>query len=83
MIDITLGSFGLLEIITNWEVYFEPSLSGHRHILFTLLGSVPVSPIRNPRGSNWGSFRQSLTDRLEMGPEMNMKDENGLEAAIH
>ena len=33
--DITLGSFGLLDSITGWEVPSEPSLSDHRHILFT------------------------------------------------
>jgi len=33
--DTTLGSFGLLESITSWEDSSEPSLSDHRHILFT------------------------------------------------
>jgi hypothetical protein len=61
----------------------EPSLSDHRHILFTLQGSVPEHLIRNPRGINWGSFREGLRDRLARGPEMNMKDEAGLGLAIH
>jgi len=56
VIDITLRSYGLLESITGWEVTREPSLSDHRHILFTLWGSFPVLLIRNPRGTNWGSF---------------------------
>jgi hypothetical protein len=56
MIDITLESYGLLESITGWEVSLEPSLSDHRHILFALLGSMPVRLIRNPRGINLGSF---------------------------
>jgi hypothetical protein len=60
VIDITLVSFGLLERITAWEVSSEPSLSDHRHILFTLRGSLPVTLIRNPRGNNWGSFREVL-----------------------
>jgi len=42
VIDITLGSYGLLDSITGWEVSLEPSLSDHRHILFILRGSVPV-----------------------------------------
>jgi len=54
--DITLGSYGLLNSITDWEVSLEPSLSDHGHILFTLRGSVPVLLIRNPGGTNWGSF---------------------------
>ena len=83
MIDTTQGSFGLLESITSWEVLSEPSLSDHRHILFTLQGSVPVRLIRNPRGTNWVSFREGLRDRLEICPQINMKDEAGLGLAIH
>jgi len=48
VIDITLRTYVLLESITGWEVSLEPSLSDHRHILFTLRGSVPVPLIRNP-----------------------------------
>jgi hypothetical protein len=81
--DITLGSFGLLESITGWEVSLEPSLSDHRYILFTLRGSVPVPLIRNPSGTNWGSFREGLREKLETGPKMNMKDEAGLGLAVH
>ena len=83
VIDITLGSFGLLESIIDWEVSLEPSLSDYRHNLFTLQGSIPVRLIRNPSGKNRGSFRGDLKDRLEKGPEMNMKNEAGLGLAIH
>jgi hypothetical protein len=31
VIDINLGSFGLLEIIASWEVSLEPSLSGQTY----------------------------------------------------
>jgi hypothetical protein len=51
--DITLGSFGLLGRVKSWEVSSEPSLSDHRHSLFTLQGSLPVHQIRNPRGTIW------------------------------
>jgi hypothetical protein len=83
VIDITLGSFGLLESITGCEVSLEPSLSDHRHILFTLRGSVPVSLIRNPRGINWGSFRDDLREKLGMDPKMSMRDEAVLGLAVH
>jgi len=33
VIDITLGSYGLLETSTGWEMFQEPSLSNHRYIL--------------------------------------------------
>jgi hypothetical protein len=78
VIDITLGSYGLLESITGWYVSIEPSLSDHRHILFTLRGCVPVPLIRNLRGTSWGSFREGLREKLEM----NMKDEAGLGVAV-
>jgi hypothetical protein len=37
-----------------------------------------VTLIRNPRGTNWGSFREALREKLERGPEVDMKDEAGL-----
>jgi hypothetical protein len=72
VLDVTLGSCGFLEKITDWEVSAEPSLSDHRHILFTLRGSVPAPLIRNPRGTNWGSFQRDLRRGLEGGPGMSM-----------
>jgi hypothetical protein len=39
--------------------------------------------IRKPRGTNWGSFREGLTNRLERGPQMNMKDEDDVGLAVH
>jgi len=83
VIDITLGSLRLLESIIGWEVSSEPSLSDHRHILFILRGLVPVHLIRNPRGTNWGSFREDLRDQLRRGPVMDTKSEAGLGLAIH
>jgi len=83
VIDNTLGSYGLRESIIGWEVSSEPSLLDHRHILFTLQGSVLLCLIRNPRDTNWSSFRGDLKDRLERGPEMNMKNEAALGLAIH
>jgi len=56
VIDITLESYGVLESITGWKVSLKPSLSYHRHILFTRRGSVLVPLIRNPWDTNWGSF---------------------------
>jgi hypothetical protein len=80
--DITLGTLKLLVSITDWEVSSEPSLSDHRHTVFILRGSVPVRLIRNPRGTNWSSFKADLQDRLERGPEMNVNNEAGLGLAI-
>jgi hypothetical protein len=65
------------------DSYWVKSLSDHRHILFTLRGSVPVLLVRNPRGTNWGSFRRDLREKLERGPEMNIEDEAKLGLAVH
>ena len=83
MTDITLGSFGFLESFKTWEVSSKPSLSDHRHILFTFEGSPPVCLIRNPRGTNWDPFREGLKGIIERGPKINIKDEAGLGLAIH
>ena len=48
----------------------------HRHIWFTLRGSELVRLIRNPRNTNWDSFKQDLRDWLARG--LDMKDEAGL-----
>jgi hypothetical protein len=48
VIDITLGSFGHLEIVIGSKVSSEPSLSDHRHILFTLHGYVQVRSMAVP-----------------------------------
>jgi hypothetical protein len=82
VIHITLGTYGLLESIIRWEMSREPSLSDHRHILFTLRGSVPALLIRNPRRAKWGSFREDLRDTLQRGPELSMEDEAGLWLAV-
>jgi len=73
VIDITLGSLRLLESIIDSEVSQEPSLSDHRHTWFTLRGSKLVRLIRNPRSTNWGSFKWDLRDRLARGPRLDMK----------
>jgi hypothetical protein len=83
VIDITLGSSGLLENIESWEVPMEPSLSNHRHILFTLRGSVPVRLVRNPRGTEWGSFREELKEMLSRGPVGCTGDKVGLGLALN
>jgi hypothetical protein len=41
-----------------------------------------VRLIGNPKGTTWGSFKEDLRDRLERGPELDMKSEAGLGLAI-
>ena len=61
----------------------QPSVSDHILILFTLRGTFTASLIRNTRGTYWGSFREGLRDKVERGPEMNMKDKAGLGLAVY
>jgi hypothetical protein len=82
VIDITLGSLGLLDNIKNWEVSMEPSLLGHGYILFTLRGSLPVRLSRDPRGTKWDSFREELRDSMSRGPIEYIRDEAGLGLAL-
>jgi hypothetical protein len=57
-------------------------MSDHTHIPSILRGFVPVCLIRKSRGKKWGSFKEDLRDRLEMGPEMNKTHETGVGLAI-
>jgi len=82
VLDITTGSFGLLENIISWEVSSEPSLSCYRHVLFTIRGSIPTRLIRNHRGTNWCSFQEDLRDVLGRGRLMNIRNQAGLGLAI-
>jgi hypothetical protein len=81
--DMALGSIRLLENIIDWEVPSQLFLSDHRHILFTVQGSIPERLVRNHRGTNWSSFKGDLRNRLERGPEIDMRNEAGLGLEIY
>jgi len=72
VIDITPKLLTLLGSVKSLGVSFETSLWDHKHFLLTLHGPVLVRLIRNPRDTNWDSFREGLRDRLERDPQMNM-----------
>ena len=64
VIDISLGSYRLLESINAWEVSSKPSFSDPRYFVHSTrlcYGTL----VRNPRGTNWGSFRRDLREKLE------------------
>jgi hypothetical protein len=81
VIDITLGSSGLLESIMSWEVSMEPSLSNQTFC--SLFGARAGVSGKNPMGTNWGSFWEELKDLLSRGPMMCTGDEAGLELALN
>jgi hypothetical protein len=53
VIDITLGSFGLLESITRWVVSSEPSLSDQTHSIHST-GLCARMPDEEPQGHQLG-----------------------------
>ncbi len=66
VIDITLCSFSVTRLISNWHVSGEPSLSDHKHIVFNI-SNIELSQVlfRNPRRTDWDSFRDELGNSLE------------------
>lgn len=62
VIDITLCSNKISNLIHNWRVAKEESMSDHRYIKFELevkLETIATS-VRNPRRTNWDSYRSNL-----------------------
>ncbi|XP_011313427.1 uncharacterized protein [Fopius arisanus] len=54
----------------NWRVDQEDSLSDHRCIRFEIQGTAEIAQgfvRRNPKATDWDSFRRELEERLEVG----------------
>lgn len=65
VIDITLCSREIEDLIRNWRVSDEVSLSDHRYINFSLSAKIRTNQwIRNPRNTNWIVFQNELTGTL-------------------
>ena len=61
VIDITIATVYVGKCIKDWHVTEEVSFSDHRYVCFTVMGidrSVEVH--RNPRRTDWESFRTDL-----------------------
>jgi hypothetical protein len=67
---ITAYIFSLLLFVVNNSNYFVSDSVFHN-----------INTRR--RGTNWGSFREGLREKLERSPELNVKDEAGLWLAVH
>ncbi|XP_072401064.1 uncharacterized protein [Diabrotica undecimpunctata] len=65
VLDLTLCTSRISDIITNWVVSDEPSCSDHRHIRFDLDIFPSEIKYRNPRDTNWVGYRESLSKNLE------------------
>ncbi|XP_029679487.1 uncharacterized protein LOC115245345 [Formica exsecta] len=63
--DLTLCSRNLVSEVVGWQVSSEPSLSDHRQIVFRLANMRPETIYRrNPRRTDWDSFREDLSNGL-------------------
>jgi hypothetical protein len=54
VIDLTLGTNKIANVVSNWHVSNETSLSDHRYICFQI-GNISTNQVtyRNPRRTNW------------------------------
>jgi hypothetical protein len=54
VIDLTLGTNKIANLVSNWHVSDETSLSDHRYICFQI-GNILINQVtyRNPRRTNW------------------------------
>ena len=65
VIDLTLCSPSVEPEVSGWHVSQEYSMSDHQTICFSLSADkIPHVPFRNPRKTNWESFREKLVWRL-------------------
>jgi hypothetical protein len=57
VIDLTLGTDKIGDLVTNWHVSDEISMSDHRYVVFQV-GDLEVTRLtyRNPKRTNWESY---------------------------
>ncbi|XP_029171938.1 uncharacterized protein LOC114941203 [Nylanderia fulva] len=69
VIDITIRSGGILDLLRGWRVSDEPSESDHRQVRFTM-EQVQSQGLwmRNPRKTNWRGYEEDLKSRLKEAP---------------
>jgi len=81
VVDITIATFYAGNLIKDWHVSEEVSCSDHRYIRFTVRGIDRLVKIyRNPRRTDWESFRTDLSGGLR-GMTDKIKNFVGLEIA--
>jgi hypothetical protein len=64
---LTLGTNKTGNLVSNWYVSDELSLSDHGHIFFQI-GNIITDQVtfRNPKGTNWESYKENLKVNLEI-----------------
>jgi hypothetical protein len=71
VIDLTLGTDKIGDLVTNWHVSNEISLSDHTYIVFPV-GDLEVTRLtyRNPKRTNWESYHEDLKVNLGVVPRV-------------
>jgi hypothetical protein len=69
VIDIILGTNKIANLVSNWHVSHKTSLSDHGYICFQV-GNISINQVtyRNPRRTNWESYKDDLKVNLETLP---------------
>jgi hypothetical protein len=67
VVDLTLGTNKIGDLVSNWHVSDEPSLSDHRYICFQI-GNITTNYVtfRNPKRTKWESYKDGLKGNLEI-----------------
>lgn len=82
VIDITLSTSGLRDVISGWRVSEKDPMSDHRQIRFTIMSAKPaVIRRRNPRNTNWKAFEKEL-DRWEPDIPNCLNSEKDIDDAV-
>lgn len=66
VIDLTIVSHNIQDMIKDWRVSQENSFSDHKHIFFELKTDL-IQKIwyRSPKATNWEGYKSDLEDRLK------------------
>ena len=64
VLDITLASQGLADVIVDWHVSKHETFSDHKYIRFKICEKVTLnnSDFRNPRKTCWERYRKNLSE---------------------
>ncbi|XP_018395989.1 PREDICTED: uncharacterized protein LOC108774392 [Cyphomyrmex costatus] len=76
VLDITISTGGLADLVRDWRVSGEPSGSDHRQVRYDLRHMVNKEWGRNPRTTNWEGYRMDLEAILKKAPNRFHSEEN-------
>jgi hypothetical protein len=80
---LTLGTDKIGDLVTNWHVSDQISLSDHRYIVFQV-GDLEVTRLtyRNPKRPNWESYQEDLKVNVGVVPRV-IHSVRDVQLAVH